>query len=89
MITDRNHWAGRLALVTGAEGFIGSTLVDELVRAGCRVRAFTHYKPYAEKGFLAGYADHPNVELLTGTCGTPSACTQPSRVSIPSSTWLR
>lgn len=71
MINDRNHWAGRFVLVTGAEGFIGSTLVDELVRAGCRVRAFTHYKPYAEKGFLAGYADHPNVELLTGDVRDP------------------
>jgi len=70
-MNETKYWAGRLVLVTGAEGFIGSALVDELVRAGCRVRAFTHYKPYAEKGFLAGYADHSQVELLTGDVRDP------------------
>jgi NAD dependent epimerase/dehydratase len=30
-------------LVTGAAGFIGSHLVERLVRDGCRVRAFVHY----------------------------------------------
>ncbi|MER7759061.1 GDP-mannose 4,6-dehydratase [Streptomyces sp. NPDC097619] len=50
-------WAGRTVLVTGAEGFIGSTLVDLLVARGARVRAFVHYKPYAEKGHLARYLD--------------------------------
>ncbi len=31
------------ALVTGAAGFIGSHLVEELVRSGCDVRGFIHY----------------------------------------------
>ncbi|MFJ3923711.1 SDR family NAD(P)-dependent oxidoreductase [Streptomyces sp. NPDC090022] len=48
-------WTGRTVLVTGAEGFIGSTLVDLLVARGARVRAFVHYKPYAEKGHLKRY----------------------------------
>ncbi|WP_275432091.1 MULTISPECIES: GDP-mannose 4,6-dehydratase [unclassified Streptomyces] len=48
-------WTGRTVLVTGAEGFIGSTLVDLLVERGAKVRAFVHYKPYAEKGHLARY----------------------------------
>lgn len=56
----------RTVLVTGAEGFIGSHLVDLLVEAGAHVRAFTHYKPYAEKGFLAAYQEHPQVTLITG-----------------------
>jgi NAD dependent epimerase/dehydratase len=49
------EWAGRTVLVTGAEGFIGSTLVDTLVDQGARVHAFVHYKPYAERGNLARY----------------------------------
>ena len=50
------------ALVTGAEGFIGSTLVALLRDAGVDVRAFAHYKPYAEQGNLAGL----DVEVITG-----------------------
>ncbi|MGF1430023.1 GDP-mannose 4,6-dehydratase [Kitasatospora sp. LaBMicrA B282] len=48
-------WTGRTVLVTGAEGFIGSTLVDLLVERGARVRALVHYKPYAERGYLSRY----------------------------------
>ncbi|MFJ2135606.1 GDP-mannose 4,6-dehydratase [Streptomyces sp. NPDC087845] len=75
MSTDRNgrsaDWKGRTVLVTGAEGFIGSTLVDLLVERGAHVRAFVHYKPYAEKGHLARYLDDPHspVEMIAGDIG--------------------
>ncbi|MEU9644370.1 GDP-mannose 4,6-dehydratase [Streptomyces sp. NPDC048188] len=61
-------WTGRTVLVTGAEGFIGSTLVDLLVSRGARVRAFTHYKPYGDKGNLARHLADPHspVETVTG-----------------------
>lgn len=64
-------WNGRTVLVTGAEGFIGSTLVDLLVGRGARVRAMVHYKPYAEKGHLARYLDDPHspVETIAGDVG--------------------
>ncbi|MFE2209694.1 MULTISPECIES: GDP-mannose 4,6-dehydratase [Streptomyces] len=64
-------WTGRTVLVTGAEGFIGSTLVDLLVERGARVRAFVHYKPYADKGHLARYLDDPHgpVEFIAGDVG--------------------
>ena len=54
------RWGGRTVLVTGAEGFIGSTLVDRLVEHGASVRAFVHYKPYAERGNLAKYLGVPD-----------------------------
>ncbi|MFD0337198.1 GDP-mannose 4,6-dehydratase [Streptomyces sp. NPDC127117] len=60
------NWNNRTVLVTGAEGFIGSTLVDLLVELGANVRAFVHYKPYAEKGNLAHLMSHPSVETVAG-----------------------
>ncbi|MFF8830018.1 SDR family NAD(P)-dependent oxidoreductase [Streptomyces sp. NPDC015131] len=58
------EWTGRTVLVTGAEGFIGSTLVDLLLERGARVRAFVHYKPYGDKGNLRHRMD--DVETIAG-----------------------
>ena len=68
MTSNNGEWAGHTVLVTGAEGFIGSTLVDTLVERGARVRAFVHYKPYAERGNLARYLGDPN-SLVTVKAG--------------------
>jgi NAD dependent epimerase/dehydratase len=43
---------GKKVLVTGAGGFVGSHLVDALVRHGCRVRAMLHYDARAHRGNL-------------------------------------
>jgi NAD dependent epimerase/dehydratase len=42
----------RKVLVTGADGFIGSHLVEELVKAGARVRAFVYYNSFNSCGWL-------------------------------------
>lgn len=39
-------------LVTGADGFIGSHLTEELVKHGCKVRAFTLYNSFNTWGWL-------------------------------------
>ncbi len=57
-------WAGRKVVVTGGEGFIGSTLVDLLLTAGADVTVFAHYKPYGQLGFLSHCLD--DVRIVAG-----------------------
>ncbi|MEB2345940.1 MAG: SDR family NAD(P)-dependent oxidoreductase [Deltaproteobacteria bacterium] len=46
-------WSGRKVLVTGAGGFIGSHLTEELVRRGAEVRALARYNSRSDAGLLA------------------------------------
>lgn len=52
--------AGVRALVTGADGFIGSHLAERLVRDGAEVRALCHYNSFGSVGWLD---DLPREEL--------------------------
>ena len=64
-----------LAAVTGAEGFIGSHLVETLVRSGARVRAMVLYNSFASFGWLESLpADVlANVEVVLGDVRDESA----------------
>ena len=45
-------WHGKIAVVTGAGGFIGSHLAERLVELGADVRAFVHYNALGTYGWL-------------------------------------
>lgn len=47
-----NFWEDRKVLVTGAEGFIGSHLTEELARRGANVRAFIFYNSFGKWGWF-------------------------------------
>lgn len=76
-----DDWSGRSVLVTGAGGFIGSNLVDHLVRAGARVRAFVRYNSRNDYGCLE--LSEPDVlssvEVFTGDLTNPEAVTNAVR----------
>jgi len=58
-------WSGKRVLVTGGEGFIGSHLVERLVREGADVRVLALYNPFGRYGWLDPEV-HTAVDLVPG-----------------------
>ena len=63
-----------LILVTGADGFIGSHLVEMLIKNGYRVRALTQYNSFNNWGWLEGMSEGDNLTVLAGDIRDPNYC---------------
>lgn len=59
-------WRGRKVLVTGAGGFIGSHLTEELVRQGAKTRAMVRYVSDGNWGFLGDSPLRNEIEVSAG-----------------------
>lgn len=61
---------GKKALVTGADGFIGSHLVENLLKNGCKVKALSYYNSFNFSGWLEGVNDD-DLEIVSGDIRDP------------------
>jgi NAD dependent epimerase/dehydratase len=63
-----------IALVTGADGFIGSHLVEALVAKGYKVKALAQYNSSNDWGWLEDVNCKDRIEVLTGDIRDPHYC---------------
>ncbi len=57
---------GNKILVTGADGFIGSHLVESLLNDGHKVKALSYYNSFNSLGWLEGLRHHKHLEIISG-----------------------
>ena len=67
-------YQGKLAVVTGAGGFIGSHLVETLVARGARVRALVRYSSTSSRGHLERLSPEAlkSIEIILGNVEDPA-----------------
>ena len=64
----------KTALVTGADGFIGSHLTELLVNEGWQVRALAQYNSFNNWGWLEDIDCLDSVEVISGDVRDPHFC---------------
>ncbi len=71
--TDMNL-SNKKVLVTGADGFIGSHIVESLLEEGCTVRAFVYYNSFNNWGWLDTLSKEKlkQIEIFSGDIRDPN-----------------
>ncbi len=64
----------KTALVTGADGFIGSHLTEALLARGYRVRALSQYNSFNNWGWLEDIPQSDRLEIVCGDVRDPDFC---------------
>ena len=61
-------------LVTGADGFIGSHLVERLMEEDCQIKAFIYYNSFNSWGWLDTFSEDKlrNIEIFAGDIRDPN-----------------
>lgn len=64
---------GKIVLITGAGGFIGSRLAERLAERGDRVRALVHYNALGSRGWLDRSPLAGEIEVVAGDVNDPQS----------------
>ena len=68
--------SAKSVLVTGADGFIGSHLTEELVRRGFKTRALVQYNSFGSWGWLDDSEHSSDIEIIAGDVRDPRVCNE-------------
>lgn len=68
------NWSKTRVLVTGADGFIGSHLVEELIDMGAVVRAYVFYNSFNSWGWIDSFSEEKKqkLEIFSGDIRDPN-----------------
>jgi NAD dependent epimerase/dehydratase len=68
------NFTNKKILITGADGFIGSHLVEELINSGAQVKAFVYYNSFNSWGWLDTFSKEQlsKIEIFSGDVRDPN-----------------
>ena len=76
---DNDNSKAKTALVTGADGFIGSHLTEALLAKGYRVKALAQYNSFNNWGWLEDVTPDKRLEIVCGDVRDPDFCREIAR----------